>query len=1059
MAFVTRRRSALALLAFGLIVLALGGPTTQATSFQAKINPEVLKDTANGKTTDFVVYMAKQADLSKAASIKDQDARGWYVYNALKTAARSQKPLLGALDAHDVDYTSYWGVNMVALKGGRSLAESLAARADVRAIETNRAFVALDAIGEPGDGEATDETDQVEIVDAATPGVTSTQAPTLWNLGFRGQGMVVANQDTGMRWTHAALRTHYRGWGGSIATSDHNYNWWDSIHARITGSDGGTASGATNSCGYNLQAPCDDQGHGTHTTGTTVGDDAGAGLGTGTNQVGVAPSAKWIGCRNMDAGNGRATTYTECFQFFLAPTNLQGQNPDPTKRPHVMNNSWGCPLVGELCPRPIMQSIVDNSVASGIFVVASAGNDGPNCGTVQDPPGIYESAFSIGALSTSNTAPSLQSFSSRGTVTSDGSGRMKPDLSAPGASVSSSLRTSDTSYGSMSGTSMASPHVVGTVALLWSARPGLVRDIPRTKWLLTRSSNRAGITVGSNSTGCGGITPTPNNHFGWGRVDVTAAYNLEPSLNQTITFAPLAPKTWGDGDFVLEATASSNLPVSYSASGQCTVTGATVHITGAGSCDITASQAGLDAYSIANTAPKPWYPAVSVTQPLSIAKAGQTIAFEQPAPKTWGDADFDVSPTSSSGLPVGLAASGDCTVTGATVHITSAGSCTLTASQGGSDNYNAAEDVARTFTIAKADQEITFAPIADRTWGDPDFDVAPASSVGLPVSIAAEGDCSLSGNTVHITSAGSCTLTASQPGNGNYNAAPDVQRSFAISRAEQTIAFAPIAGRTWGDPDFDVEPASSAGLPVSVAAAGDCSVAHFTVHITGAGSCTLTASQGGNGNFKPAPDVDRSFAISKAQQTITFGPLANKTHGVNDDDFELGATSSSGLPVSYSANGPCTVSGRTVHITGVGDCTITAAQGGGRNFFAAPDVSRTFRISYPFTGFFQPIDNGITNVANAGSAVPVKFSLGSAAGLAIFAAGYPLSGKSACGIGGAEDPIEQTATPGSSTLTYDPGTGQYHYVWKTDKAWAGTCRALTVKFVDNTVHIAYFRFR
>ena len=143
---------------------------------------------------------------------------------------------------------------------------------------------------------------------------------------------MVANQDTGMRWTHAALRTHYRGWGGSIATSDHNYNWHDSIHARITNADGGTPSGpAANSCGFNLVAPCDDQGHGTHTTGTTVGDDAGAGIGTGTNQIGVAPGAKWIGCRNMDAGNGRAATYTECFQFFLAPTEPRRRR-TPTRR-------------------------------------------------------------------------------------------------------------------------------------------------------------------------------------------------------------------------------------------------------------------------------------------------------------------------------------------------------------------------------------------------------------------------------------------------------------------------------------------------------------------------------------------------------------------------------------------------------------------------------------------------------------------------------------------------------------------------------------------------------
>ena len=171
-------------------------------------------------------------------------------------------------------------------------------------------------------------------------------------------------------------------------TADHNYNWHDSVHARITGSDGGTPSSTTtpNSCGFNLVAPCDDQGHGTHTTGTTIGDDAGAGVGTGANQIGVAPGAKWIGCRNMDAGNGRAATYTECFQFFLAPTNLANQSADPSKRPHVMNNSWGCPQVGELCAPNVMQTIVDNSEAAGIFVEASAGNDGSACNTVKDPP-------------------------------------------------------------------------------------------------------------------------------------------------------------------------------------------------------------------------------------------------------------------------------------------------------------------------------------------------------------------------------------------------------------------------------------------------------------------------------------------------------------------------------------------------------------------------------------------------------------------------------------------------------------------------------------------------
>ena len=153
---------------------------------------------------------------------------------------------------------------------------------------------------------------------------------------------MVANQDTGMRWTHAALRTHYRGSGRTTALGRQHCHLRPQLQLARLRPCADHERGrrycvvpATNSCGYNIVAPCDDQGHGTHTTGTAVSDDAGAGIGTGTNQIGVAPGAKWIGCRNMDAGNGRAATYTECFQFFLAPTDLAGQNPDPTKRPRT----------------------------------------------------------------------------------------------------------------------------------------------------------------------------------------------------------------------------------------------------------------------------------------------------------------------------------------------------------------------------------------------------------------------------------------------------------------------------------------------------------------------------------------------------------------------------------------------------------------------------------------------------------------------------------------------------------------------------------------------------
>jgi len=620
---VRRFRAVAVLVALTMCLTLVGTPMSFAApvrdeSTTGKISNDVLQATANGQETSFIIYLADQADVSAAYSMADEDARGWYVYNTLiQRAALTQAPIIGQLEAAGVSYTSFWAANMIVAEGDRSLVEALAARPDVKVIESN----------EPSDwiqdGDAPESTDEGNAVEAIETGLNNVRAPSLWTLGYTGQGIVIANQDTGMRWTHNALRNQYRGWGGTIANSNHNYNWWDAIHSQVPGSP------PTNSCGRNSLVPCDDQGHGTHTTGTTSGYDG------GSNQIGVAPGAKWIGCRNMDAGNGRPATYTECFQFFIAPTDLNGQNPDPTKRPHVMNNSWTCPP-SEECAANTLNTIVGNTLAAGIFVEVSAGNDGPNCSTVQDPPAIYSSAFSTGAINGSTNA--LQSFSSRGPVTIDGSGRMKPDLVAPGASVRSSTRTNDTSYGTMSGTSMAGPHVVGVVALLWSARPDLVRDVPRTEYLLTRSANRTGITVANNSTGCGGIAPTPNNHFGWGRVDVLAAYNLEPSLNQTIAFAAISNKTYGDPDFDVSATASSGLAVSFSASGNCTLSGNTIHITGAGSCTVTASQAGLDVYNITAGSPVPYYPATNVSRTFSIAKATPTITWDNPADIVLGTA-------------------------------------------------------------------------------------------------------------------------------------------------------------------------------------------------------------------------------------------------------------------------------------------------------------------------------------------------------------------------------------------------------------------------------------
>ncbi len=189
----------------------------------------------------------------------------------------------------------------------------------------------------------------------------------------------------------------------------------------------------------------------------------------------------------------------------------------------MLNNSWHCPP-SEGCAADTLQTIVENTEAAGIFVEASADSAGPGCSTLSDPPAIYSASFTTGAINGSTTT--LAGFSSRGPVTIDGSNRIKPDIVAPGVNVRSSVQDSNSAYAYFSGTAMAGPHVVGVVALLWSAFPSLSRDIAATKQLLESTADQ-NVIVG-NGTQCGGIDHVPNNHFGWGLVDALAAYNAGP---------------------------------------------------------------------------------------------------------------------------------------------------------------------------------------------------------------------------------------------------------------------------------------------------------------------------------------------------------------------------------------------------------------------------------------------------------------------------------------------------------------------------------------------------
>jgi subtilisin family serine protease len=334
----------------------------------------------------------------------------------------------------------------------------------------------------------------------------------LWDKGFKGKGMVHANADTGIEYTHPALRLLYRGSNRKDhelnSDVDHNHNWFDATQFYDV------PAGDISVCEQGVRYPCDDHGHGTHCTGTTVGD------GGPGNEIGIAPDSVWIGCRNMYNGLGSPGSYLGCLQFFVAPTDLDGKNHDVSLRPHTIGNSYGCPAK-EGCNPYTFREALGVVRAAGIFMAVSAGNDGRGgCSTVGSAPGLDLDVCSVGAGSFESDK--IADYSSRGPVTADGSGRRKPDITAPGSDVKSAW-VGDT-YRSISGTSMAAPAVAGGVLLLWEAFPEIKRDLDATEKLIYDSAT----ALYDTTEGCGGddANTLPNEVYGFGMMNLQTAYNM-----------------------------------------------------------------------------------------------------------------------------------------------------------------------------------------------------------------------------------------------------------------------------------------------------------------------------------------------------------------------------------------------------------------------------------------------------------------------------------------------------------------------------------------------------
>jgi hypothetical protein len=444
--------------------------------------------TADG-SADFIVRFTEQADLSPAYSM-DWNARGEFVYNTLHdTAYRSQANAKAILDERGLSYQIYIAGNDLYVVGGTlAVANDLAALPGVNFIRATRTYYIdpvvevkpLDNISWAGDFLANRALTTVgSSTDATTDwGITDTKADQFWTtFGDQGDGIVVANIDTGVQWNHPALINQFKCPGDPTNPAC----WKD----------------PSNICG--VGGACDNNGHGSHTMGTMVADNDPA----LTYIAGMAPNAKWIACKGCESTSCSDSALNSCADWILAP------NSNPANRPNIVNNSWGGNGGDNW-----YQAKVQAWVAAGIFPAFSAGNSGQSGCTTLGSPGDYQESFATAAH---DSTRAIAYFSSRGPSAFGHDPYTKPNLSSPGVSICSTIPTNNWSCG-YSGTSMASPHTAGAVALLWSCNASLVGQINQTFQILQNNTDSAPAgNCGAPPDGQGNYT------YGYGYLDILNA--------------------------------------------------------------------------------------------------------------------------------------------------------------------------------------------------------------------------------------------------------------------------------------------------------------------------------------------------------------------------------------------------------------------------------------------------------------------------------------------------------------------------------------------------------
>ncbi|MGW1099760.1 S8 family serine peptidase [Streptomyces sp. NPDC002455] len=495
----SRGRAAWAAAAFAAAALLTAPlPAVAADSGAApspKVDSALLKAVDDGGQASFFVVLKDQADLSATRKKKSHAAKARSAYSELRAHAKtSQRSLSSFLDKKKAGHEDYWIANTIKVDGDQDLVNELAKRSDVASIVMEQHY-RLDGI-ETSDAKVTKTRPASGRTDSAatgddTPewGIADIEADDVWSqYETRGEGIVIANVDSGVQYDHPDLVAQYRGNNGDGSFS-HDYNWYD----------------PTGAC-PDSAVPCDNNGHGTHTMGTMVGRKG----------IGVAPNATWIAAKGCESDLCTDSYLLAAGQWILAPTDHKGQNPRPDLAPNIVNNSWG----GD--NNTFYQDIVEAWNSAGIFEAFAAGNDGDGvtCSTTH-PPGAQVSSYGVGAYDANGK---IASFSGFGPSLVDGSA--KPNISAPGVNIGSTWPGS--SYNTINGTSMATPHVAGAAALLWSAAPSLIGDIDETRRLLNEGARDV------DDTHCGG-TASMNNVWGEGKLDILASIDKAPHTAVTVS--------------------------------------------------------------------------------------------------------------------------------------------------------------------------------------------------------------------------------------------------------------------------------------------------------------------------------------------------------------------------------------------------------------------------------------------------------------------------------------------------------------------------------------------